>query len=74
MAKPLTPREGVYLYCRNDGRKRHRGGNISGVWHKRQMSRARRRQGREEVMEMLERDLVECAEIWEGLGDVNFNM
>lgn len=69
MAKPLTPREGVYLYYRNDGRKRHRGGNISGAWHKGQMSRARRRQGRDEVAEMLERDLVEHNDFWEGLAN-----
>jgi hypothetical protein len=62
MAKPLSPIEGVLLYCRNDGRKRHRGGHVSGRWHKGQMARARRRHCRREVVEMLERDLVELGD------------
>ena len=68
MAKPLTPTEGMYLYWRNDNRRYDRD-HKSGAWYKGQMARARRRQGREEVMAMLERDLVDHKEIWEGLAD-----
>lgn len=53
MARPLCSVESGYLYCRNDGRRRHRG-KVSGVWHKKQMARARRRKGREEIVAMLE--------------------
>lgn len=68
MARPLCKRESLALYWRNDGRRYNRD-HKSGAWYKGQMSRARRRQGRDEVMTMLERDLVESREPWEGLAD-----